>query len=138
MIVLNDLLELVSNTDPRFAAAAGDFVEDWKNEPETEKEGLPHYLLFSELAGIVAQGLKKGDHENFNAIFDLIEQLHIEGDQKVKELATVGFLEDIQNIMLADKTGLHLAHPFLLPQSKIWWDKLILFWEHDDKAALHE
>jgi hypothetical protein len=67
--------------------------------------------------------------EEFRAIFGLIERLHIEGDDYVTTLATVGFLEDLQNENLHH----HGSKPedfeeYLGPESKWWWEELDLFW----------
>jgi len=38
-----------------------------------------------------------GDRDEFPAVFGVIDDLHLRGDQYVCELATIGFLEDLQN-----------------------------------------
>ena len=71
-----------------------------------------------------------GRREEFSSVFDVIEDLHLRGDQYVCELATIGFLEDLQN------TNLHSANseaadfvPFLGRVSRWWWEEVELFWE---------
>jgi hypothetical protein len=56
--------------------------------------------------------------------------MHIEGDRYVQELATIGFLEDLQNTNM-HPTGSSPADfvPFLSPLSRWWWDEVKLFWE---------
>jgi len=36
--------------------------------------------------------------EEFPAVFEIIERMHLEGDDYVKEAATIGMLEGIQNV----------------------------------------
>ena len=68
-------------------------------------------------------------HKEFEAVFDLIERLCLQGDPYVRELATVGLLEDLGN------TNLHYRgstpqdfEKYLRPQSRWWWDELELLW----------
>lgn len=54
--------------------------------------------------------------------------LHVEGDDYVREAATIGLLEGIQN-----DWGNHLVDPelfaiHLLPESRQYWDELNAFW----------
>ena len=67
--------------------------------------------------------------EELPEVFRVIEQLHVEGDHYVRELATVGYLEDIQNF--AGHRGLDPAwfEPYLLSESRRWWRGLNAFWQ---------
>jgi len=61
-------------------------------------------------------------------VFDVIETLHLNGDSYVREAATVGLLEDIQN-----NSGHRAVDPavfvmYLKPESLRWWNKLNDFW----------
>ncbi|MBN1590296.1 MAG: hypothetical protein JW888_12345 [Pirellulales bacterium] len=66
--------------------------------------------------------------EEFPALCELIERFHFEGDGFVKELATVGLLEGIQNNWEHDDADLKGFHDFLLPESRKWWKELNDFW----------
>ncbi len=51
-----------------------------------------------------------GRTDTFGKVFTLIERLHVEGDEYVRQLATIGYLEDLQNLSTpapgrASKTG---------------------------------
>jgi len=74
--------------------------------------------------------LERNEFDGVNAIFYVVETWHLYGDPYVKEAATVGFLEDIQN------AGLHKGgtipndfQEYLLPETKYWWAKVGDFWE---------
>lgn len=62
--------------------------------------------------------------------FDVIERLHLEGDTYVRELATIGYLEGIQNAADADQIGggATALEPFLGAESARWWQGLNAFW----------
>jgi hypothetical protein len=68
-------------------------------------------------------------HEEFEAVFDLIERLHLQGDPYVRELATVGFLEDLGNTNLHHRGSTPRDfEKYLRPESRWWWEELELLW----------
>jgi hypothetical protein len=102
-----------------------EYHDDYDQEPEPLL-----YLLASafvlHLTGLYAVGRR----DEFPAVFDVVEDLHVKGDEYVRELATVGILEDLQN------SNLHPAGstpgdfiPYLRPVSLWWWKEVELFWE---------
>jgi len=110
---------------PSFQLTWDEFVDEWKDEPD----GLPQYVALSELAGYVIGMLEKNESDGVKAIFGVAERWHLDGDPYIREAATVGFLEDIQN------TGLHKGRTtpddfvkILLPETKFWWSKVEEFW----------
>ena len=76
--------------------------------------------------------LTQGKTETFPIIFKVVEQWHIEGDEYVREAATVGFLEDLQNKNIHVNSEPEDFRRFLGPESKKWWDKLYGFWERGE------
>src|SRR5215471_13497030 len=77
---------------------------------------------------------KQNQTQEFPAVFDSIERLHIEGDDYVREAAIIGLLEGIQNT--AGHRGLdpEVFAPYLKPESTKWWKKLNAFWNGDIRA----
>jgi hypothetical protein len=70
-----------------------------------------------------------GQRDEFPAVFDLIEALCLDGSHGIRELAVIGFLEDLQN------TNMHEAPSspgrfvqWLRPVSRAWWDEVERFW----------
>lgn len=58
----------------------------------------------------------------------MIEDFHTDGDDYVKEYATIGILEGIQNVWGNNDTDPENFAKFLLPISKQYWDSLNKFW----------
>ncbi|HEY1707984.1 MAG TPA: hypothetical protein VGG10_06950 [Rhizomicrobium sp.] len=108
---------------PSFASHWDAFLLEWADEPE-----LPLYIALAELARhlIAKEGI--GDTSNFDAVFDVVERWHLEGDSYVKEAATIGLLEDLQNLNLHTTTKPDDFVRWLRPKSKRTWDKVSAFW----------
>ena len=124
MIVREEVFTLILEACPLFAPAWREFCEEWGDEKD-----LPLYLASADLARHLISLLAAGDTATFAAVFGVVERLHREGDPYVKELATVGILEDIQNGNLHKTTEPEQFRPYLRPESERWWDKLYAFWE---------
>ena len=100
-----------------------EFLDEWSDENE-----VPVYLALSDLAKYVSTLVEKSDGEELRDIFSVVERWHLEGDKFVKEAATVGLLEDLQNTNVVGVGVPQKIEPFLLPQTKLWWQKVSLFW----------
>ncbi|NMH58702.1 DUF7674 family protein [Alteromonas ponticola] len=100
-----------------------EFLDDWSDENE-----LPVYLALSDLARYVSTLVENSDEEELRDIFSVVERWHLEGDEFVKEAATVGLLEDLQNTAVVGDGMPQKIEPFLLPQTRLWWHKVSLFW----------
>jgi hypothetical protein len=71
---------------------------------------------------------QQNQRAEFSAIAHAIERLHVEGDDQVREIATIGILESIQNIWGNNGADPEEFCRFLLPESRRWWDELNAFW----------
>lgn len=65
-----------------------------------EEEDPQLYLLASVFVRHLTALNGARQRDEFPAIFDLIEELHLRGDKYVRTLASIGFLEDLQNTNL--------------------------------------
>jgi hypothetical protein len=113
---------------PSFQSTWNEFVEEWRDQPE----GLPHYLALNNLARHLVGMLARNETDSFPAVFSVVEQWHLEGDSYVREAATVGLLEDLQNTNLHESTKPGQFQAFLGPVSAKWWEKLYGFWERGE------
>jgi hypothetical protein len=82
-----------------------------------------------------------GERAEFPAVFELLERVCREGHPAVLDLVVVGYLEELQN------PALHAAGStpdafvsWLGPESRLWWSRLLRFWEGDTAALapLHQ
>ena len=66
--------------------------------------------------------------DEFESLCEVIEELHLDGDDYVRELATIGFLESIQNVWGSNGADPEQFAMRLLPESRKWWEELDRFW----------
>lgn len=107
---------------PQFESIWREFYEEWKDD----REGIPYYVCLGDFARYLFDKLHSGNTADFPNIFQVVERLHMEGDAYVREAATIGLLEGVQNIAGPEANQFL---PYLLPESKKWWNKLNDFWE---------
>jgi hypothetical protein len=71
-----------------------DIIEDalWLDDETLE------YLVAGDFAKYIIKNIDENNIEKLKECFEFIELLHICGTKKTKELATVGYLEDLQNM----------------------------------------
>jgi hypothetical protein len=115
---------------PLLLAGCPSFRGVWKDYlagPVYEEGHL--YIDLAEFAHHLVELLRSGATEEFPAVFDVVERLHLEGDAFVKEAATIGLLEGIQNV--AGNTGVDpdVFVPHMKPETAKWWAELNEFWE---------
>jgi hypothetical protein len=112
---------------PAFAPIWATFCAEWDEEPGDP----PLYLALGNLARHLIEQLRSGATGGFPVVFQVVERWHLEGDAYVREAATIGLLEALQNN--ADHAGIDhgVFKQWLLPESKKWWDKLDRFGEGD-------
>jgi hypothetical protein len=122
VITKEGMMPLLVEASPGFSSQWIEFQAEWKDD----KEGLPYYLCLGNFARYLGEKLQQGDTADFPAIFHTVGRLHLEGDAYVREAATVGLLEGIQNLHGEAATKFV---SYLQPETKRWWDKLNDFWE---------
>ena len=98
-------------------------MAEWK-----DAVGKPEYLALADFARHLIGKLSIGQTERFDSVFDVVELWHTRGEPYVREAATVGFLEALQNTNLHADTEPKDFEPWLRPESRRWWGKLETFW----------
>jgi hypothetical protein len=123
---------------PMLLAACPSFERPWDeyvNDPTYDEELL--YIHLAEFASHLVSLQKAGDTAEFDAVFSVTEDLHINGEPYVREAATIGLLEGIQNIGSNRDLDPESFVSYLKPESMKWWKKLNAFWS-GDVSALRE
>jgi len=124
MISKEEMFNPIFDASEGFKPIWNEFVEEWKDDDE-----LPQYLALSDLARYISKLISESEDKELKDIFQVIERWHLEGDDYVKEAATVGILEDLQNTNVVGAGVPEKVESYLLPESKKWWLKVYEFWE---------
>lgn len=127
MISKDDMMSILVAACPTFGPSWRAFVEEWLDEPVE----LPLYVALGVFVRHLASMLERDDAIGLSAAFQAIETLHVEGDPYVREAATIGILESLQNVNEPKRFLQYLG-----PESRKWWDKLDRFWNGDATALL--
>lgn len=96
---------------------------------DLDEPGELPYVDAGAVAREVVALVRAGRTGELGAFFAALERLHVEGDDDVRGLATVGYLEGLQNV--AGNNGVDPAalEPLLGPESLRWWRGLDAFWD---------
>lgn len=108
---------------PSFRPVWDEFLAEWSTENDK-----PIYLALASLARHVIELLAAQRNTELASVFVVVENWHIDGDAYVREAATIGLLEHLQNDNLHDSTTPGQIEPFLMPESLKWWRKVDEFW----------
>ncbi len=125
MIDRAEMMAAIIQTSPGFAAAYDAFLAEWQDESET-----PYYLALADYSRYLIALLGGGAREQLHAAFDTIERLNTEGLAYVREAATIGILESLQNTNLHSHTTPDQFIEFLGPTSLRYWRKVEDFWQN--------
>jgi len=125
MITEEEMLPLLSEVSPGFEA--GFLAASSKLGSEQ-----PVYPALGQLARYMKVLLDNKDSIALLDIFFVIECWCREGDDYVKEAATVGLIENLQNINVVGSIGVKKFYTYLLPESKKVWHKVARFWTHGE------
>ena len=104
---------------PGFQTQWQEFLKEWEKETSP-----PWYLGMGDLAHYIVEKYAEGTTTEFPDLFASVEALLHKPDPELKNLITVGLLEDIQNVASHRDFG---AAPFLQwlgPRSLVVWNEI--------------
>lgn len=87
------------------------------------------YVIMGDLARHLLVLHQRSETTEFQPLCEVIERLHIAGVHSVRELATIGILEGIQNVWANNGVDPEMFGNYLLPESKRSWNQLNDFWQ---------
>ena len=105
MIAKNEMMPLLLSVCPSFTDEWRKFLDDHKDHADP-----PLYIALGDLARHLVGMLERNDVVSLQAVFRAVEQLHVEGDDYVREAATIGLLEDLQN-QISFRLSDHVVEP---------------------------
>lgn len=112
-------------------AACPSYKTRWLQYYKENYDDSEEQLIYSELTDFAYHFIDLYKHNQiseFPRIFEVIELLHTDGDDYVKEAATIGLLGDIQNLALGEDINPDVFKQYLKPETQKWWIILDDFW----------
>ena len=122
MISRDQVMPLLLEACPSFGPKWEEHLEYYDDEPLL-------YIDLAEFARHLVALHKSKETREFPKVFGVVERLHIEGDPFVKEAATIGLLEGIQNNAEHNDVDPEVFVQYLRRESLSWWLQLNDFWE---------
>lgn len=121
---------------PLFLRMCPSFLRTWygiasAHQDASEPGGRLNYLDAASAAKHLVDDYRRNDRESVKRGFTIIEQLHESNDEYVRELATIGFLKNIQNHAITAGFEPASFEEFLGPVSRTSWRGLQTFWSGD-------
>jgi hypothetical protein len=115
---------------PRLVEEFPEFRPRWEQHLSSWKgKAAGGYNDISVFAHFVVEELyPSGKTQELQRAFDLMEQWLVNGNNKVRELVVIGFLEDVQNIASWQPFGRAVFIPFLGPQARDAWNEIERVW----------
>jgi hypothetical protein len=128
---------VIEKTDimPLVLARCPGFAPTWEKHRllwEGEESGI--YNDLAEFATFIVNCYEQRATEPVVAAFALIEELLVDGNEDVRNAATIGFLEDVQNIASWRPFTAAVFVQWLGPKSKLAWAEIEEMWR--DKSSL--
>lgn len=135
MVTRDDVLPLLTAACPSSAAVWTGLEHD---PLHVDDDGTRlHYADAGRVAQHLVERFVAGDHAEVAAALSVVERMHLEGDDYVRELATIGYLEDLQNAALRHPgCAPEQLEPLLGPGSRRWWRGLDAFWSGQAQAVM--
>ena len=126
MITRDDVMPLLVAACPSLAPLWADLEHE---EVYVNEDGSRlHYMDAGEVVADLVALHRVGADDEVRSAFAVIERLHREGDPYVRELATIGYLEDVEGEVSSEPDELAFFESVLGPESARWWRGLRAFW----------
>jgi hypothetical protein len=122
MIAREQMMPLLLAACPSFASEWAEYCASVVYDPEL------NYLHLAELARHLIELEMSAQRAEFESLFAVVERLHTDGDGYVRAAGTIGFLEALQNNARHASIDPERFVPYLLPETRAWWDELNRFW----------
>jgi len=126
LITKSQVMSLLVEACPSYADRFQRYLSD--NYDDGDERFL--YCELGDFADHLCDLLELGSDSEFTDVFAVIESLHIDGDDFVREAATIGMLEGIQNVSSwRESISPNDFEKYLGVTSRKWWNELNGFWQ---------
>ena len=125
---VSETFDMLIETLPRFKES--NFYKELLSDYEKEDEERLYYLDISYFIEYTVFCLKQNNVEHFPDLFSMTEKILRETScEDVETFIVIGFLEALQNHLGNNNVNYKKIEHFLQPKTKLYWLKVINFWE---------
>jgi len=128
MIVSSDIMPMIVNAAPQFEPELMEFRKSWSDD------GPGIYNELNEVVSFLICAYNRGDKQ-CDRLLVLAERFLTQGDDDVKGITTLGFLETLQNQSSWEPYGSAVFVPSLGPKSKDAWTAIERQWAGSKSLA---
>lgn len=122
-MVAVDLVPALLSACPKAKARWDEHLEQWRGEPRGHFNDMAVFAHH-----IVESYFEHDDRREMRPFFDLLNHMLLYGDAQVRELATIGLIEDIQNIASGRPGRWQVFEPWLHPATRQAWQQIEEMW----------
>ena len=108
---------------PTFRPRWEKHLELWKGEPAGNYNDIAEFVHF-----VVQDLYPSGNTEELQRAFDRMEHWLVNGNENLRGLIAIGFLETLQNAASWQTFGREVFIPFLGPQCRHAWNEIERTW----------
>ncbi len=105
-----------------------EFAPVWEEHQRGVTAGSGIYIDVAEFVHLLVESYEQGKLELMPRAFKAVEDLFIEGDSTVQEIAALGILETLQCAASWKPFGKKAFIPFLGPKSLKAWNEIEIIW----------
>jgi len=98
-------------------------LESWRGKPAGKYNDMAEFVHF-----VVEDLYPSKQTQDVKRVFELMEQWLTSGNETVRELVAVGFLETLQSVASWQSFGKEAFIPFLGPKSQEAWKEIERVW----------
>jgi hypothetical protein len=121
MLTQDQIIPFLLERCPEFASA-------WKEHQNGINADIGPYIDVASFVRFLVNSYEQGKLELMPQAFKAVEDMFIEGDKTVQELAALGILETLQCSASWKPFGKKAFIPFLGPKSLAAWNELEIIW----------
>jgi hypothetical protein len=112
-----------------------EFGPRWQEHQQGVTAGCGLYIDVAEFVHFLVDSYEQGNLDLMPRAFSAVEDLFVDGDTDVKQIATIGILEDLQCSASWKPFGNKTFIPWLGPRSREAWNLVTQMWEGKNSLA---
>jgi hypothetical protein len=103
-------------------------VEEWQAYLVDFQDEPAYFIGIGTFSHAIAELFEAGKTESFSSVFSVVEEFLVRGNEQVRGLVSVGFLESLQNNLSWTKDGYSRVEPWFGPETLKTWKELEELW----------